>query len=77
MVHPTVKKAEENEAEDEGNERFGVHEEAMNTSYEEVEEEATPTPFDFAAGEKVELAVHFHNKKYIAVHIRSFVLDSP
>ena len=56
MVHPTVKKAEEDEAEDEGNEWFGFHEDAMNTSYEEVKEEATP-------GEKVELAVHFYNKK--------------
>ncbi len=32
----------------------------MNTSYEDVEEEATPTPVDFDAEEMVELAVHFH-----------------
>ena len=49
----------------------------MNSSYEDVEEEATPTPVDFGAGEKMEFAVHFHNKKFNMDHIRVFVLDSP
>ena len=77
MAHPTVENVERDEAEDECSERFGVREEATNKPYEKVEEEATPTPVDFDAGEKVELAVHFHIKNYDAEHIRSFVLDSP
>lgn len=60
-----------------GGEEFGIGEECMHTSFENFEEEATPTPVDFDAGEMVELAVHFHNKKFYAEHIRSFVLDSP
>lgn len=49
----------------------------MSTSYEDVENEATQTPVDFDAGEKLEFAVHFRNKKINAEHTRSFVLDSP
>jgi hypothetical protein len=63
--------------EEEDNEGFDNQNESMNTSYEDVEDEETQTPADFGGGEKMELAVQFHNKKLNADHIRSFVLESP
>jgi hypothetical protein len=63
--------------EKEDNEGFNNQNESMNTSYKDVEEEATPTPTDFGACETMEITVHFHNKKINADHIRCFVLESP
>lgn len=74
MKHQTVDNMEE---EEEGNEGFGICNDSMNTSYEDVEEEANPTFVDFGAGDKMELVAHFLNKKFNVEHIRSFALDSP
>jgi len=68
VAHQTVENMEEEEAVSEG---FGTHNESMmNTTYEGVKEEATPTPVDFVAGEKMEFAAHFNNNKFNAEHIR-------
>jgi hypothetical protein len=48
----------------------------MNTSYEDMEEEATPSPVNVGAGEKMELFVHFHNSCFGPGHIHYFLLDS-
>jgi hypothetical protein len=49
----------------------------MNTSYKATEDEATPSPVNFDAGEKMELLVHFHSSCLGPDHIPYFVLDSP
>ena len=56
--HQTVENMEE---EDKGSEGFGTQP-VMNSSYEDVEEEAIPTPVDFGGGEKIESVVHFYKK---------------
>ena len=55
----------------------GISDDYLNMSYEDVDEKAPPTPVNFAACEKMELVVHFLNKRFDQDHIQSFVLDSP
>ena len=50
-------------------EEFYNQNKLMKTSHEDVEVEAIPTPVHFAAGEKMELAVHFHNAHFVPEHI--------
>ena len=68
-------KTEEEDTKAMGCDQFDVCEE--NTSFKDVKDEATPKPVDFEARESVQLAVHFHNKRFDAENIRSFVVDSP
>lgn len=52
-------------------ENKGINNDSLYTSYKDVEEEATPSPINFGAGEKIKLIVPFLNKRFNLEHIRS------
>ena len=49
---------------------------AVNTSYEEIEEEASPKVVHYNEGEKVPLSMHFRTSQFSAEHVHQIVLES-
>ena len=50
---------------------------AVNTSYEEIEEEASPKVVHFDEGEKICLSMYFRTSQFSAEHVHQIVLESP
>jgi hypothetical protein len=49
----------------------------VNTSFQDIEEEASPKIVDFEGGQRISLSLHFKSTQYNAEHVRQIVLDSP
>ena len=50
---------------------------AVNTSYEEIEEEASPKVVHFYEGENICLSMYFRTSPFSAEHVCQIVLESP
>ena len=49
----------------------------VNTSFHEIEEEASPKVVHFEEGQTIPLSLFFKSSQYIAEHVRRIVLESP
>lgn len=59
----------------EAEEDDGINNDLLHTSFKYVEEEATPIPVNFDAGEKMVLVIHFLTERFNQENIRTSVLD--
>jgi hypothetical protein len=49
----------------------------VNSSFHEVEDEASPKIVDFESGQSIRLSLHFKSTQYNAEHVRQIILESP
>jgi hypothetical protein len=49
----------------------------VNSSFHEIEDEASPKIVDFEGGQSIRLSLHFKSSQYNAEHVRQIVLESP
>ena len=75
--HEAGEEAGDGNEEEEEHGIFSLHKDDSNTSYEDVDEEATPSPVNFHAGKKMQWSVHFSRQHFSHDHVHCFVLDSP
>ena len=49
----------------------------VNSSFQEIEDEASPKIVDFEGGQRIRLSLHFKSSHYNAEQVRQIVLESP
>ena len=54
-----------------------VEDDTANTSYEKIQEEASPKHVCFDDGEKIRLSLYFRDSQFSAEYVRQFILQSP
>ena len=71
--------AEHRDAEGEGGDDDNIEEDndAVNNSFHEIEEEASPKVVHFEEGQAIHLSMFFKTSQFSAEHVRQIVLESP
>ncbi len=70
-VHQTL------EGGDDVDDEEAVEDDTANTSYEEIEEEASAKHVRFDVGEKIRLSLYFKDSQFSAEYVHQFILQSP